>query len=108
MEKRKVAVSIGGQYCSFYTDDPDEYIAELERRSNAVMRETARFSGPSTSANAVLSVLYLTDELMRREQKGTKKPAPVPGEAEKGTKKPAPVSGEMEKGQISVWDLLED
>ena len=97
MEKRRVTVSIGGQSYSFYSDDPDEYISALEQRTNAVMRETARFSGPSTYTNAVLSVLFLTDKMLRREQKGTKE-----------TKKPAPKKEENEKGQISVWDLLDD
>ena len=68
MEKRKVTVMIGGQSCSFYSDDPDEYITALARRANAVMRETSRFSKASAYTNAVLSVISLTDALLRAER----------------------------------------
>ena len=100
MDKRRVTISIGGQPCSFYSDDPDDYIAALEQRTNAVLKETAGFS-TSAYNNAVLSVISLTDQMLRTEQQGSRKSA----------SKSAPKSAEkdkIEKGQLSVWDLLED
>lgn len=106
LEKRKVTIYIGAQPCSFYSDDSEEYLRALEQKANAVMRETARFSGADQGMNAFLSVLFLTDELLRAEQK---QPAPAAkakepaGRAAKNTPRPE----EKERGQISVWDILE-
>ena len=94
MEKRRVTISIGGQPCSFYSDDSDEYISALERKTNAVMRQAARYSGSSSCSNAVIAVLLLTDKLLRTEPKAPRKPVPK--------------AAEEDKGQMSVWDLLED
>ena len=112
MEKRKVTVTIGGQRCSFFTDDSDAYISALEQKADEVMRQTAQFSGRSALNNAVLSVVFLTDELMRKNSEKTEKTekteiteaGAVPGPARKAAVKPA----RQEKGQVSVWDLLED
>ena len=105
MEKRKVTISIGGQPCSFYSDDPDEYIAALEKKANAVMRQTAGFSGSSIRMNALLSVVFLTDELLRAEQEE------AAAETEQKVRKKSPPkavkTAENEKTQVSVWDLLE-
>lgn len=94
MEKRKVTVSIGGQVCSFYSDDPDEYLAALEQRANAVMKQTAGFSGSSACTNAILAVLLLTDRILRAEQKGHRKSSPK--------------AAEEDAGQVSIWDLIDD
>jgi len=105
LEKRKVTISIGGQPCSFYSDDPDEYIAALEKKANAVMRQTAGFSGSSIRMNALLSVVFLTDELLRAEQEE------AAAETEQKVRKKNPPkavkNAENEKTQVSVWDLLE-
>ena len=109
LEKRSVTIQIGGQPCRFFSDDSEEYLSALEERANAVMRETARFSGPSNRANAILAVLSLTDTLLRTEQKA----AETASEPEKteGRRPPARKTPERntatEKGQLSVWDLLE-
>ena len=112
MEKRKVTVTIGGKPCSFYSDDSDEYISALENRANAVMKETARFSGSSVCTNAVLSVLFLTDKLLRMEQA---EKADKPEQAEKPPRTEQKISKKNntkttseDKGQVSVWDLLND
>ena len=109
MEKRRVWISVGGQPFGLVSDDTEEYLSALEHRANEVMRETARFSG-SSYTNAVYSVLSLTDELMRAEQRaqqaasGPKTPKAGPRKmAEKAAEKTA----EKERGQISVWDLLD-
>ena len=70
MEKRKVIVSVGGQQCSFYSDDPDEYIAALAEKANKVVEQ---FSGINAKA-----ILYLTDALMRAEKKETPAEEPAP------------------------------
>jgi len=103
LEKRKVTLQIGGQLCSLYTDDTDEYIAALEKKANAVMRQTAPFSGTSAYTNAVLSVLSLADSLLRKERKGSPGRQAQPQSGKKPAK-PAP----EEKDQVSVWDLLEE
>ena len=103
MEKRKVTVRIGGQRCSFLSDDPDEYISVLEKRANEVMQETAAFSGLSVQTNALLSVLFQTDRLLRMEASAGREKKPAPGPA---ARKPQPKS--TGKEQISVWDLLEE
>ena len=101
MEKRKVTVTIGGQRCSFYSDDPDEYIAALAEKANTVVEQ---FSGMNAKA-----ILFLADALMRAEK--AEKPAEEAGglkaeakaepkRAGKGTKVPA------DKNQVSVWDLM--
>lgn len=113
LEKRKVIVLIGGQPCSFYSDDPDEYISALAQRANAAMRQTAKFSGTSPYTNAVLSVLFLADQLLRREQaeaEGRDRPeqAEKPTRAEqKGGRKPHSKAAAEDAGQVSVWDLLD-
>ena len=100
MEKRRVTVSVGGLPCSFYSDDPDEYISILEQRTNEALRQTAGFSGSSGYRNAVLTVLSLTDQIMRTEQKGKTEP--------KGNRKSTPkTAGKEDRGQVSVWDLLD-
>ncbi len=104
MEKRKVTISIGGQPCSFYSDDPDEYIAALEKKANAVMRQTAGFSGSSIRMNALLSVVFLTDELLRAEQEEA---AETEQKVRKKSAPKAVKTAENEKTQVSVWDLLE-
>ena len=89
MEKRRVTITIGGQPCSFYSDDPDGYLADLEKRVNAVMKQTAW--------HAVPAVILLADQLMRSEQKGSRKQAG----------KPQPKAEGEDRGQVSVWELLE-
>ena len=118
MEKRRVTILIDGRPCSFYSDDSDEYIAALEQRTNAFMKQTAGFSGPSSYTNAVLTVLFLTDKLLRAEQE-TQKETEQKTEAKaepKTEKKAEPKEGRKnlgkaagrENGQVSVWDLMED
>ena len=121
MEKRRVTILIDGRPCSFYSDDSDEYIAALEQRTNAFMKQTAGFSGPSSYTNAVLTVLFLTDKLLRAEQE-TQKETEQKTEAKtepktelKTEKKAEPKEGRKntakaagrENGQVSVWDLME-
>lgn len=108
MEKRKVTISIGGRACSFYSDDSDEYISLLEERANAVMKQTARFSGSSSYANAVLSVLFLTDQLLRTEQTEKPQAEKPPAVEHKGSKKNTGKAPGKDNGQVSVWDLLDD
>lgn len=98
MEKRKVTISICGKPCSFYSDDPEEYISALEQRVNAAMKQTAGFSGSSAYTNALLTVVFLTDQLLRTEQRGT------------GSRKNVPKTEgrEKDKGQVTMWDLLDD
>ncbi len=105
MEKRKVTVLVGGQFCSFYSDDSDEYISSLEKRANEVISRTARLSGMSSHTSAVLSVIYLTDALMREDQKKTNN-SDKRTEILKIRKNTAQVSAE-DQGQVSVWDLLD-
>ena len=120
MEKRLVTITIGGQRCSFYSDDSDEYISALEQRANEIMRQTARFS---LRANALLSVISLTDSLMREEKKTEEKkseetegavkaepkpePKTEPKAGNKRNRKNAASTPEENQDQISVWDLLE-
>ena len=106
MEKRRVTVTIGGQRCSFYTDDSDAYISALEQRANEVMRQTAKFSGLSAQTNAILSVIFLTDTLMRAEKEKTEM-TERQAEARRIRKNTAKASAE-DQGQVSVWDLLDD
>ena len=115
MEKRKVTVNISGQPCSFYSDDSDDYISTLARRANAVMRETAPFSGYSAQNNAIFSVVYLMDALMRAEKGAAEEAAggKPEGKAEaraevRRNRKTAEKASAEEKGQISMWELLED
>ena len=109
MEKRRVTILISGQPYSFYSDDSDEYISSLEQRANAAMKQTSRFAGQSAYTNAVLSVLFQTDSLLRTEQKMKVMAA---GKQAEEPKVPAsrknPVKGkDQENGQVSVWDLLD-
>ena len=115
-----MTVRIGGQYCSFYSDDPDAYIEELADRANAALMQV---NGSSAKA-----VLWLTDQLMRLEKEKAPRPetaaaevraegkaeteAPPDGKAAakaeeqpKRAKKNTPKSA-AETGQVSVWDLL--
>ena len=119
MEKRRVTLLIGGVPCGLYSDDSDEYLSALERRANAVMRRTARFSGPSASANAILSVLSLTDELLRTEARMREiaaRPEAEENESEKrpakalakGSARAAAKAGGRDPGQVSVWDILQE
>ena len=102
MEKREVTVSVGGQRCSIYSDDPDEYIAALEEKANRVVE---RFSGMNAKA-----ILFLTDALMRAEK--TETPAEEPAERKpeekaepKRARKNAP-KDLPENNQVSMWDLV--
>ena len=130
MQKRRVTISIGGVPCAFYSDDSAEYLGTLAQRANAAMRETAEFSGQSAYRNAVLSVLSVTDELLRTEQRvrelqdaeyrnagdggdsssvlaDRKNRPPVCRSAagRRGSAKEEPK--ERDRGQISIWDILE-
>jgi len=107
LEKRRVTLLIGGMPCSFYSDDTNEYLANLEQRANAVVRQTARFSGSSAQMNALLSVLSLTDELLRAEQK-IQELAADRRSAEIRVRKAAANQEEKEPGQLSVWDILKE
>ena len=107
MEKRKVTVTIGGQRCSFYSDDSDAYIAALERRANEVMKQTARYSGLSPYTNAILSVVFLTDELMRANEEKTETPK-EPAEVKPSRKAPVKTSSAQDRRQVSVWELMDD
>ncbi len=102
MEKRKVTVKIGGEHCSFISDDPDEYISVLEQRANEVMKQTAGFSGLSVRKNALLSLLFQTDRLLRLEQSIHVEKEPASRNA---VRKQNPKS--EGRDQVSVWDLLE-
>ena len=97
-----MTVRIGGQPCSFISDDPEEYISVLEQRANEVMRQTAAFSGWSVQTNALLSLLFQTDRLLRMEQSQNpeKKQNPRAAVKEQNPKSP-------DRDQISVWELLE-
>ena len=96
---------VDGQICSFYSDDSDAYIAALEKRANEVMKQTAKYSGASSHTNAVLSVIFLTDSLMREENEKTENAA-GPAESRKNRKNTASSTAE-DKGQVSVWELLD-
>ncbi len=107
MEKRKVTVMIGGQSCSFYSDDPDEYITALAQRANAVMRDTSRFSEGSSYANAILSVVSLTDALMRAEREAVETAKERQPEAKRSKRNPEKASsGDID--QVSIWDICTD
>ena len=110
VETRKVTIQIGGKPCSFLSDDPDEYISALEQRANVAMKLTEGFSGSSAYTNAVLSVISLTDQLMRTEQKIREAAAGPEPEAEESrraaARKKSAVKAEENPGQISVWDVL--
>lgn len=102
MEKRKVTVTVGGQRCSFYSDDSDEYIAALAEKANKVVE---RFSGMNAKA-----ILFLADALMRAEKSET--PAEEPAEL-KSEAKTEPVrarknasKGSGNNNQVSMWDLM--
>ena len=106
LEKRKVTVLVGGQFCSFYSDDSDEYISSLERRANEVISRTARLSGMSSHTSAILSVIYQADALMRTDQERT-------NHSDKRTETPkirknATQASAEDQGQVSVWDLLDN
>ena len=105
MEKRRITVTIGNHACSFYSDDPEEYIAALEQRANAVMKQTAPFSGASASMNAALSVVFLTDALMRAEAEKSRAENSQP--EIKRTRKSGAKAAEEDQGQISVWELFD-
>ena len=102
MEKREVIVSVGGQKCIIYSDDTDEYIAALTERANRVVE---RFSGMNAKA-----ILFLTDDLMRKEK--TETPAEGPAEQKheakaepkRARKNVSKVSSE--NNQVSMWDLV--
>ena len=124
MEKRKVTIMVGGRPCSFYSDDSDEYIAALEERTNAVMKQTSAYSSTS---GALLAVICLTDQLMRMEQapaagqlsgseppkpeRRNPEPAESPGQGkpskteQKRDRKKEPAK--KDRAQVSVWDILE-
>lgn len=110
MEKRRVTVLIGGKPYSFYSDDPDEYISALEKRTNDALRQAGRLSGLWDASGAVLAVILQTDRLMRTEQEGpkaTEKQEEPPKRTEaKGARKSGPKAAEEDRGQISVWDLI--
>ena len=122
MEKRKVTVMIAGHRCSFYSDDSEAYLSALEQRANHVMRQTARYSGLSFSTNALLSVISLTDALMRAEQgkaeaakvraetgiEAKKESGPDTKPESKPARKKAEKPSMENKSQISVWELLDE
>ena len=102
MEKRKVIISVGGQKCTIYSDDPDEYIAALAEKANRVVEQ---FSGMNAKA-----ILFLTDALMRAEKTETltEEPAEQKPEAKdeaKRVRKNAP-KALPESNQVSMWDLV--
>ena len=109
MEKRKVTILIDGQPCVLFSDDSEEYLSALEQKANAVMKRTAEFSGSSSYTNAILSVLVLTDELLRTEQKfleaSTERKA-TENRSIHDRKNPAKDTVK-DQGQSSVWDILE-
>ena len=103
LEKRRVTIWIGGQPCSFLSDDPAEYISALEKRADAAMRQAA--------GNAVHAAVYLADRLLRAEQAEEPQKPEKPEKAEKPQKaeragKPGKKDA-VEKGQVTVWDLIE-
>ncbi len=93
MERRRITIMLDGQPCSFYSDDPDAYLSDLEKRANAVLHQAAVYG----KNKEVLAVVLLTDQLMRMEG------SPARPE-QKEARKPKPDSAD--KGQVSVWDLL--
>ena len=114
MEKRRVTITVGGQPYSFASDDPDEYIRTLEKRTNAARKETAEFA-PSAYAGAILAVISQTDRLLRAEEAGgtekaekqgkPQKAEPSEGQPRKETARKK--ASAQEKGQVSMWELLE-
>ena len=109
MEKRKVTIRIDGQAYSLYSDDSDDYLSALEQRADAVMKETAGLTGAVGYKNAVLSVLNLTDELMRAEEKIRmlgKGQQRVPENRSSAAPKRAAPEASKDREQVSVWDLL--
>lgn len=114
MEKRRVTITVGGQPYSFASDDPDEYIRTLEKRTNAALKETAEFA-PSAYAGAILAVISQTDRLLRAEEAGgtekaekqgkPQKAEPSEGQPRKETARKK--ASAQEKGQVSMWELLE-
>ena len=110
MEKRRVTIWIGGQPCSFLSDDPDAYLSALEKRANAAMKQAA--------GNPLHAVVSLADQQLRTEQaekplkaeKAEKAEKPEKTEKPKKAEKPDPgkKSAMVEKGQVSVWDLINE
>ncbi len=102
MEKREIIVSVGGQRCSIYSDDSDEYITALTEKANWVVK---RFSGMNAKA-----ILFLTDALMRAEKTETAVEEPAERKPEvkaesKRVRKNAP-KALPENNQVSMWDLV--
>ena len=87
MEKRRVTISIGGQPCTFYTDDSDDYIAALQVKVNEAIRQ---FAG-----NYVHAMIHLTDQLLRKAEI-------KPQKVEKTQKNPS-----KKENQVSMWDMIE-
>ena len=110
MEKRRITVSIEGRPYRFDSDDSDEYIAALEKRTSDALKQAKRLSGSSDDSGAVLAVILLTDQLMRAEQQAfqsQERQASSPKQTEpKVNRKNGSRSPEKDKDQISVWDLL--
>ena len=109
MEKRSVTMVIGGQPCRFVSDDSEEYLSALEQRANETLRRTEACSGASGWSHAMLSVLSLTDELLRAEERiqALSAPRKPEGSRELPARKAPGRDGDGERGQISVWDLLD-
>ena len=113
LEKRRVTISIGGQAFGLYSDDSDAYIDTLEQRANAVLKRTAGSGEVLSLTNAMLSVIALTDELLRTERKnqqptGERKAAGSSPSVRRDPAKDSTQTPEKDRRQISVWDLLGD
>lgn len=93
---------IGEQVCSFYTDDPDEYIEELVKRAD----ETLRHAGGSFAK----AVLILTDAIMRAERAKVQDEGKAATQAEPkaAAKRPGNNMERKDRNQVSMWDLMKE
>lgn len=102
MEKRRVTIYIAHRPYSFYSTDTDEYIHELEEKANQVLRETASATHSSIQASAVLTVVSLADEILRKEKEAIANPE---NKTPRRHVRPRGTEGSPDHSQMTIWDL---
>ena len=67
MEKNRILVNVGGKGYTLVSSDPPEYVERVAAYADRTLRETAVATRQSVSQAAVMTVISLSDQVLKSQ-----------------------------------------
>ena len=72
MEKRRVAVNVGGKGYTLFSSDPQEHVQRVADYADRRLRETATATHQTVSQAAIQTVIALSDEVIKAQDENSR------------------------------------